>query len=624
MERRLSAILAADVVGYSRLMERDEADTFQRLRVHRQELFEPEIEKHHGRIFKLMGDGLLAEFGSVVDAVACAVALQGSMAERNAGIAADRRIDFRIGVNLGDVIIEGEDRHGEGVNIAARLEQLAEPGGICMSQQAYDQVETKLNLGYKDLGQHRLKNIAKPVRVYRVDLAGAGMRRRRPTKWRSKRGVMVGGLMALAIIGGTAAWYRAREPADPVLALPKGPSIAVLPLANLSDDPNDTYFSDGLTEDIITALARVSHLFVIARHSTSQFKGEAVDPRDIARRLGARYVLKGSVRRSQGQLRVTVQLLDAKDGKHLWSETYDRNLTAAEVFAVQDEITRQLVGLIGSSDAPLWRSQRQTEMRERRPDTLEAYECVLLTYVFYETFAAKEHARARDCLERTVEIDPGYSLARSRLAFMYIEEHKYGYNARPQPLERALTAAQKAIELDPQNQDAYYALAIIRYISDKDFEAFRATAEQALALNPNDAWIVGDLGTWTAYSGEWERGKALVRKSMILNPLHQRWLHFPFFLDHYRKGEYREARAVALKINLPQNHMAQAGLAAVYGQLGETESAKATIEHILAIHPKFAEDPRAAFVTRRMPRDLVEAIMDGLRKGGLQVPPAPA
>lgn len=207
---------------------------------------------------------------------------------------------------------------------------------------------------------------------------------------------------------------------------------------------------------------------------------------------------------------------------------------------------------------------------------------------------------------------------------MYIEENKYGYNARPRPLERALAAAQKAIELDPQNQDGFYALAIIRYIREKKFDAFHATAEQALALNPNNAWVIGDLGTWTAYSGEWERGKALVRKSMILNPLHQRWLYFPFFLDHYRKREYREARTLALKINLPDNHMAQAGLAAVYGQLGETENARATLDHILAVHPKFADDPRAAFVTRRMPRDLVEAIMDGLRKAGLQVPPAGA
>ena len=620
MERRLAAILAADVVGYSRLMEQDEADTFERLRAHRRELFEPSIEKHRGRIFKLMGDGLLAEFGSVVDAVACAVDLQRGMAERNNGVAEDRRIDVRIGVNLGDVIVEGEDRHGEGVNIAARLEQLAEPGGIWLSQQAHDHVETKLDVAYKDLGQHVLKNIAKPVRVYRVDVAGVRASRRAPAKRRSRLAVAAG-LIALAAVGGATGWYWTHAARDPVLALPKGASIAVLPLANMSGDPNDAYFSDGLTEDIIAALARFSDLFVIARHSTAQLKGEA-DPLEAGRKLGARYVLRGSVRRSEGQLRVTVQLLDTKDGKHLWSETYDRSLTAADVFAVQDEITGRVVGIIGSSDAPLWRSRRQDELREKRPDSLEAYECVLLTYVFYDTFAAKEHARARDCLERAVVLAPDYATAWARLGFMYIEEYKYGYNARPQPLERALPPAQKAIELDPKNQDGYYALAIIRYMREKDFDAFHVTAEQALALNPNNAWVVSDLGTWTFYSGDWERGKALVRKAMALNPLHQRWLHFPFFLDHYRKGEYRDARAVALKINLPDNHMVQAGLAAAYGQLGETEKAKATIDHILTYHPRFADDPRAAFVRRRMPRDLVESLMDGLRKAGMQVPPA--
>jgi len=618
MERRLAAILAADVTGYSRLMERDEAGTFERLRAHRNELFEPEIDKHHGRIFKLMGDGLLGEFGSVVDAVECAVTLQRGMAERNNGVSDDQRIDVRIGINLGDVIVEGEDRHGEGVNLAARLQQLAEPGGICVSRTVFNHVKNKLALGFEAMGEHQVKNMAEPVSVYRVRLDAAPARA--AAKRRSKLGVAAGGLLALAVIAGAIGWYWIGEPADPALALPSGPSIAVLPFTNMSGDPGDEYFSNGLTEDIITALSRFSDLFVIARNSTFQFKGESVDVRDVGRQLGARYVLEGSVRRSQDHLRVTVQLLDAADGKHLWSETYDRALTAADVFAVQDEITGRVAGSLGSSEAPLWKSQMQ-ELRAKRTDSLEAYECTLLVPLFYESFSRAAHGEARDCLERAVKLAPDYSRAWSALAWMYIEEYKYSYNLRPEPLGRALAAAQRAIELDKRNQDGYYALAIINYLRQEDLDSFHALAEQAIELNPNNATVIADLGLWTAYSGDWERGMPLIRKATILNPLHPRWVYFAFVLDHYRNGLYREALTEALKINLPENPGVQTGLLAVYGQLGETEKAKDKLEEIRAKHPGVIDDPRAWFVKRRMPAELVESLMDGLRKAGLDVPP---
>ncbi len=617
MERRLAAILSADVAGYSRLMEQDEADTFQRLRAHRKELFEPEIEKHHGRIFKLMGDGLLAEFGSVVDAVECAAVLQNGMAERNDGVSEDRRIDMRIGINLGDVIVEGDDCHGEGVNIAARLQQLAAPGGICVSRTVFNHVKNKLALGFEAMGEHQVKNIAEPVSVYRVRLDKGPARmtaRRRP-----RRAAMAGGLVALIAIGGAIGWYWTRE--DPMLALPDGPSIAVLPFTNMSGDPGDEYFSDGLTEDIITALSRFSDLRVIARNSTFQFKGENVDVREVGRKLGARYVVEGSVKRSRDRLRVTVQLLDAGDGTLLWSETYDRDLTAADIFAVQDEITGRVAGSLGSSEAPLWKSEMQ-ELRAKRTDSLEAYECVLLVPLFYESFSSDVHARARDCLERSVKLDPNYSRAWSALAWIYIEEHKYAYNLRPEPLERAFAAAQRAVELDKRNQDGYYALAIINYLRKEDLGSFHALAEQAIDLNPNNATVIADLGLWMAYSGDWERGMPLVRKGVILNPLHPRWVFFAFLLDHYRKGEYREALTEGLKINLPENPGVQTGLLALYGQLGETEKARAKLDEIRASHPGIVDDPRAWFVKRRVSAELVESLMDGLRKAGLDVPPA--
>ncbi len=617
MERKLAAILAIDVVGYSRLMEQNEAETFERFRAHRKELFEPEIDKHSGRIFKEMGDGLLVEFGSVVQAVECAVVLQRAMALRNNGVAQDRRIDVRMGVNLGDVIVEGEDRHGEGVNIAARLQQLAEPGGICISRQAYDQVETKLDLAFEDMGKHPVKNIVKPVHVYRVRGGLARPPRRTPGWRRSRLGALAAGLAALAVIGGAIAWYWAEE--DPTLALPGGPSIAVLPFTNLSDDPDDIYFSVGLTEDLIVALSRFSNLVVFSRQTTSKFTGDAADPKNVGRELGADYVLAGSVRRSPDRLRVTATLLDAGDGTQRWAESYDKKLTAKDVFAVQDEITEKVVGVIGSSDAPLFK-EKKDELRAKRPGSLEAYECVLLSAWIYDDFSETAHGRARDCLERALELTPDYALAWAHLAQMYFEEYKYNYNLRPDPVARARAATRKALELDPKDQYARYVLALLLYTCEPSFEPYYAEAERAIALNPNDAAVLADLGLWMVYSGAWERGVALVEKATILNPLHPDWYHFAFFLDHYRKGEYRDALAVHLKMDLPKNQGVQAALAAVYGKLGEAEKAKATHDLILQSWPNFADDPLGWFARRRFSGELIEALADGLQKAGFEVP----
>jgi adenylate cyclase len=621
MERKLAAILASDVVGYAGLIERDEAGTFDRLRALRKELFEPEIESYRGRIFKLMGDGLLAEFGSAVDAVDCAVSLQRGLALHNANVPDGQRIKVRIGINLGDVIVEAEDRHGEGVNIAARLQQLADPGGICISGKVYEEVERKLNLAFDFLGEQPVKNIIKPVRLYSVRVDGRRGPPRRPINRRGALGAAIGALIALVAIAGAAAWYWTRSQTDPVLALPKGPSIAVLPFANLSSDPSNAYFSIGLTEDIITALSKFSDLLVFARESTGKFTGAAIDPREVGRKLGARYVLAGSVRRSQDNLRVTTKLLDAKDGAQLWSDTYDRDLTAANVFAVQDEITRQVVGLVGSPEVPLVKSKIQDELRAKRPDSLEAYECVLLSIWVYDNFLPEAHARARDCLERAVKLDPDYGLAWAHLGQMYFEEYKYGYNARPGPIQRARAATQKALELDPQEQYAHYVLALIDYVTARRFDSFYSAAERAIALNPNNAFVLADLGTWMAYSGEWERGKDFVAKAMKLNPLHQRWLHMAFLLDHYRKRNYREALAVALMINLPSNEGVEATLAAVYGQLEDMKNAKVTLDHLRATQSGFEKDPRRWFVRRRISDELIESLMEGLQKARLKIPP---
>ena len=625
MERHLAAILAADVVGYSRLMGNDESGTLTALRRHRETLIDPKAAQHRGRTIKLMGDGALMEFGSVVDAVLFALEVQLAMRDRNQDIPQDQALLFRIGINIGDVIVDGDDIYGDGVNVAARLEGLAKPGGICISRNVRDQIRDKLEVNLEDLGEVEVKNIARPVRTFRVVLDEQALKLVssievvQPGRARRRWPMAAGGLIALGLIAAAVGWqFLPIATQDSILALPTGPAIAVLPFDNLGGAEGE-YFTNGLTEDIITELSRFSDLFVIARHSTSQFTDANVDCQAIGRELGADYILQGTVRRSEDDLRVTTVLLDAKDCARLWSEQYDRQLTAANVFAVLDEITERVVGSIGSSDAPLWNSKVQRELRASRTDSIAAYECVLMTYWFYETFAPERHKQARDCLEQAVELDPDYSLAWSRLAFMYVEEQKYGYNVRPRSLERALEAAEKAIALDPQNQDAFYALAIIRYMTEADFASFHTLSEQAIAINPNNAWILSDLGTWTAYSGEWERGKALVEKSMLLNPRHQRWLFISYVLDHYLKGEYAEALAYLHKMNLPQNYWVQAIMAATYAELGETARAEQTLKHVLTIRPSFVDNPREPFATRRMPRELIEGLMDGLRKAGLDV-----
>jgi adenylate cyclase len=373
MERRLSAILAADVVGYSALMEQDEAGTFDRLRAHRKELFEPEIEKHHGRVFKLTGDGLFAEFTSVVDAVECAVSLQRGLAERNASVVEDQRMDVRIGINIGEVIVEGDDRLGEGVNIAARLEQLAEPGGICVSAKVSKEVEKKLAFAFEPMGEHKVKNITEPVQVYKVKLEGPKVRPRSRRSKKTPLGVLAASTIAilLILVMGFGAWlYRDRWMPTPqaveatATGMPKGPGVAVLPFVNLSGDPNQEYFSDGLTEDILTELSRARDLRVLARNTTFQYKGKPEDVSKLGRELGVRYVLEGSVRRAGDDLRITAQLIDAETGAHIWADKFDRKM--ADVFLVQDEIVGQIVAKIAGGLGAI-ENPRPSRHHERTP-----------------------------------------------------------------------------------------------------------------------------------------------------------------------------------------------------------------------------------------------------------------
>ena len=615
MERRLAAILAADAVGYSKLMGLDEEAALGAL-AERRSVIDRLIESHGGRIVGSAGDSIIAEFPSSVEAARCALAIQDRLRQLNAALPDERRMMFRIGVSFGDIMHDSGDVFGDGVNVAARLESLAPPGGICVSGQVAEQLSGALRAAFANAGAHRLKNIAKVTEVWCWPADRARAMRRSVTA--PKRRLMLGVLASAVVVVGIVLFVLQRPPQH---STPSSPRIAVIPFENLSASPDDIYFSNGLTKDINAYLSKFSNLFVIAPSSVSGFRDDA-DCEKIRRELQADYILGGTVRRSRDKLRITTAFTDAKTCRQLDAPgPFDRDLSADNVLDVQLEIAKKVVAEIGSADAPLFNAHVQGVIRRKAPDSLQAYECVLLSYWFYETFAADGHRKARACLERAVEIEPDYSLGWSRLAFSYIEAKKYAIDTPANWAGLSRAAADRAIELDPDSPDAHYALAILSQMTGEDRAVFRNFAERAIELNPNDAFVLGDLGTWMAYSGSWEQGKEWVTRSKLLNPKHQSWLDYIWHLHHYLKGEYQVARDVALKINLPDNHMVQASLTAAYAMNGQQDKAEEALAHLLKIRPDFPEDPRAPFRTRGMPSELIEGLMDGLRQAGLDVPP---
>ena len=420
--RRLSAILAADVAGYSRLMGVDEEGTLAELKAIRHELSDPKVKEHRGRIVKTTGDGLLIEFASVVDAVRCAVEVQRAMAERNADVPADRRIELRMGINLGDIIKDGRDIYGDGVNVAARLEGLAEPGGICVSRVVRDQVRDKLGFTFEDMGEQQVKNIARPVRVHRIRLFEEGR-------------------------------FPAVHPADqataPALAMPDKPSVAVLPFTNMSGDPEQEFLADGIAEDVITALSRYPSLFVIARNSCFTYKGRAVDLKQVGRDLGVRYVLEGSVRKAGNRIRVTAQLVEAESGKHVWAERYDRDL--ADIFAVQDEVT----GAVTVAVAPaIDDAERQRAMR-RVPESLDVWAAYQRGLWHLSKAATDDDDIAQDLFQQAIDLDPTFAGSYSALALVQLQSAALYQKLDPSEAQRsAETLARRAVALDGADAQA--------------------------------------------------------------------------------------------------------------------------------------------------------------------------
>jgi adenylate cyclase len=590
VERRLAAIFAADMVGYSRLMEADEAGTLSQLKTLRQQVIDPKIAEHRGRIVKTTGDGMLVEFDSVAGAVQSAVAIQQAMAERNACVTDDRRILFRIGVNLGEIIIEGEDIYGNGVNVAARLEGLAEPGGICISSTVYEQIESILNLGYEDLGEQQVKNIVKPIRGYSV------RPKVEPTALPSAPGVAADGAPAAAL---------SRE-------APDTPSIAVLPFDNMSADQEQEYFSDGITEDIITALSKISGLFVIARNSTFTYKGKAVDMKRVAKELGVRYVLEGSVRKAGNRVRITAQLIDAADGHQVWAARFDRDLD--DVFALQDEITSNVVTalhvrLVEGEQARVW--QKSTE-------NLFAWECLMQGLPHFRRFTREENVMARGLFAKAVELDPDYAAGLVWLGWTHWADARFLWTESPsEAAARAAVLADKALGLSDGLSEAHSLLGAI-HLMRRDYDQAVAEGEKAVALDPNGADVTALLAMTLNWSGRAEEAGALIDKAMRLSPLYSAW-YLAVQAHAYRlTGRYQEAVASYRdSIERNPNHIGpRIGLTACYAEMGQDEDARAQGAEVLRINPKFTLAKYAESLTYRDPAQS-EKTLQALRSAGL-------
>jgi adenylate cyclase len=552
-ERRLAAVLAADMVGYSRLMEVDETGTLARLKTHRIELIDPAIAKNRGRIIKTTGDGMLVEFQSVADAVLCAAEIQRRMARRNTDVSPARWIQFRIGINLGDVIVEENDIFGDGVNVAARLEMLAEPGGICVSGAVRDQVGQRLDdVAFEDLGDQCVKNIVRPIRVFRVRLDQ-----------------------------GAPAVPLDAKPDAAVTTISRKPSIAVLPLVNMSGDPEQEFFADGLTEDIITELSRFHELLVISRNSTFVHKGKAVKVQEVAREFGVEYVLEGSVRKAGGRIRVTVQLIDAETDRHIWAERYDRDLE--DIFAIQDEMTRAIVATLPG------RVEAATHDRAKRKptDNMAAYECVLAAKVLHHRSTRKDNDEAQRLLDRALALDPNYAHAHAWKACVLGQTWVHGWSAdRDATFQLVSAELEIALALDDNDADVHRILAALNVLrEDHDKGAYHQ--ERALALNPNYDLVVVQQGELLTWLGRPEEGIDWIKKAMRLNPYHPErfWSHLGRAC--YCAERYAEAVEAFSRITRP-DYTHHAFLAATFAQMGNAVAAAAHAAEVLKSEPKFS------------------------------------
>ncbi|MCP4329070.1 MAG: tetratricopeptide repeat protein [Alphaproteobacteria bacterium] len=581
MIRRLAAILAADVVGYSRLVGADEEGTLARFKALREELIDPAIARHDGRIVKTMGDGVLVEFPSVVDAVRNAVEVQRAVTVREADMPEDRRIAFRVGINLGDIVIDGDDILGDGVNVAARLEGLAEPGGICISAAVFEQIKGKAEIDCEDQGEQRLKNIAEPVRVFRIILDS----------------------------GPTAA--KAAKANAPDTDSRSKPSIAVLPFDNMSDDPEQAFLADGLAEDIITALSKLSELFVIARNSSFAYKGQSPDIRQVAEELGVQTVLEGSVRKAGNRLRITAQLIEAATGHHLWAERYDRDL--ADIFDLQDEITGEVVTAL---QVQLTEGE-QVAIRRRQTKNMAAWESYSRGLNLLRRFNRQDNARARDLLERAVELDPDFAVAWSLLGWSHYNDVRFGWTKEADVLETADVFAKRSLSLDDAQPDAHAVVGLIALIR-RQFEEALSYGERAVELGPNIADCYTTLAMTLVYCGRPEEALGRIEQAMRLSPFYSGWYLGIAGLVYRALGRFDEAIAgekERMRRN-PDNIFSDFRLAAIYEETGRNDEARAHVAQALLKHPHLTlRQIRISEVYRDDAQ--LDAYLDLLRSAGM-------
>ena len=630
VKRKLTAILSADVKGYSRLMGEDEVGTIQTLNAYK-ELMAGLIQHHHGRVVDAPGDNVLAEFGSVVDAVQCAVEIQKGLKTRNADLPEDRRMEFRIGVNLGDVVEEGEKIFGDGVNIAARLESLSEAGGVCISGSAYDFVGKKLSLGYEYLGEHTVKNIEKPVRVYKVlmepEAAGKviGEKKIEPRHW--QRPVLALVVVLILVIVAIAIWKYYTPPSKMEGAskdkmaypLPDMPSIAVLPLTNMSGDPQQEYFSDGITEEIITALSKVPRLFVIARNSTFTYKGKPVKVKQVAEEMGVRYVLEGSVRKTEDKVRITTQLIDALTGHHLWAEKYDRDLK--DIFAIQDEISFKVVTALQVKLT----DGEQALTYAGGTKNFEAYARYLKGADYVKRINKEGNLLARKMAEETIALDPNYPRGYRLLAMTHWLDVRLGLSKDPkQSLTESVRLYQKTLAMDPSDGSARVLLGFVFTIM-RQYEKGMAEAEQGVAISPNASIAHIYHGYILIFNGMHKEAIEAIKKAIRLDPLPPDFYWRCLGQAYCHVGMYEEAIAASKEAlrRYPDAILTHVLLAQVYALSGREKEARAEVEEVLRINPRYSVEFFRSSTPYKNPADM-ELMANALLKAGVpKTPPGP-